>query len=122
MDVPKIWVVVFDMHTVIDGLYTIYSIQFHLIRLISRLLMTICLISWSSLSGLNPGDKIKDLGSRTFFLCSKQRANEISRVSFQSGETAVTVGPSLSSSSSSCGREIQNIWYNKLVGCLLSWA
>ena len=41
MDVPKIWVVVFDMHTVIDGLYTIYSIQFHLIRLISRLLMTI---------------------------------------------------------------------------------
>lgn len=69
------------------------------------------------INGLNPADKVKDLGFRTFFLCWKAgTANESCRVSFQTGETAP---------SSSCGREIQNIlritepWYNKLVGCLL---
>eukprot|EP00253_Pinus_taeda_P032241 PITA_32241 len=67
---------------------------------------------------LNPGDKVKDLGSRTFFLCSKEAANK----SVHGGDTAATARSSISS----CGREIQSIsritepWYNKLMGCLLS--
>jgi len=75
-----------------------------------------------SINCLNPADKVKDLGSRTFFLCSKETANESCRLSFHGGETAVPARSSLSS----CGREIQNIsritepWYNKLMGCLLS--
>lgn len=70
-----------------------------------------------SINCLNPADNVKDLGSRTFFLCSKAgTANESCRVSLHTGETAT---------SSLCGREILNIsritepWYNKLVSCLL---
>jgi len=86
------------------------------------------------LAGLNPADKIKDLGSRTFFLCSKETANESCRLSFHGGETfqscrinfhgGETAVPARSSLSS-YGREIQNIsritepWYNKLIGWLL---
>lgn len=70
-----------------------------------------------SINCLKPADKIKDLGSRKFFLCANATADEIGRLSSQSVETA----PSLSS----FGREIQKIskatepWYNKLMGCLL---
>lgn len=73
---------------------------------------------------LNPTDKIKDLGSRNFFLCSKPKAKESCGVSFQSGEIAVT--DRSCSSPFSCGNnKIQNIsritepWYNKLMQCLL---
>jgi len=68
---------------------------------------------------LNPADKIEDLGSRTFFLCSKATAKESCRLSSHSGETAVTARLS------SPGREIQNIsriaepWYNRLMECFL---
>eukprot|EP00253_Pinus_taeda_P013161 PITA_13161 len=66
---------------------------------------------------LNPGDKVKDLGSRSFFLCSKETANESCGVSFNGGDTAVTALSSLSS----CGiSRITEPWYNKLMGCLLS--
>lgn len=75
-----------------------------------------------SIDCLNPAEKIKDLGSRNFFLCPKATAKEICSLNFKGGETAV--GRS-SSSSYSCGREIQGIsrlrgpWYNKLLDCLL---
>lgn len=72
-----------------------------------------------SINCLNPGDKVEDMGSRTFFLCSKEAANK----SVHGGESAVVTALS---SLSSCGSEIQSIsrirepWYNKLMGCLLS--
>lgn len=50
---------------------------------------------------LNPGDKVEDLGSRTFFLWSKEAANK----SVHGGDTTVTARSSLSS----CRREIQSI-------------
>lgn len=75
-----------------------------------------------SIDCLNPADKIKDLGSRNFFLCPKASAKESYSVNFTSGDKTVS---SSSSSSYSCGREIQGIsslrgaWYNKLLDCLL---
>lgn len=75
-----------------------------------------------SIDCLNPADKIRDLGSRNFFLCPKATAKDSYSVNFTSGDTTVS---SSSSSSYSCGREIQGIsslrgaWYNKLFDCLL---
>lgn len=76
-----------------------------------------------SIECLNTADKIKDLGSRNFFLCSKATAKESCILSFNGGGTAVT--DRSFSSPSSCGKEIQNIsritgpWYNKVMQCLL---
>jgi len=78
-----------------------------------------------SIDCLNPTDKIKDLGSRNFFLCSKEKAKESRRLSFHSGETAVTDRSGLSPPS--CGKEMQNIsritepWYKQLRQCLLNF-
>lgn len=74
-----------------------------------------------SIDCLNPADKIKDLGSRNFFLFPKATEKETCNLSFKGGEIAANS----SSSSYSCGREIQGIsrlrepWYNKLLDCLL---
>lgn len=72
---------------------------------------------------LNLADKVKDLGSRNFFLCSKPKEKESPELSFQSGEIAVT--DRSCSSPFSRGNKVQNIsgitepWYNKLMQCLM---
>lgn len=79
-----------------------------------------------SIDCLNPTDKIKDLGSRNFFLCSKEKAKENCILSFQRGETVVS--ERLCLSPSSCGKDVQNIsrttqpWYKQLIqNFLMDW-